>query len=669
MAPIEEGTKLWEPSDRQREASNMADYRRWLENERGLTLDGYDELWQWSVEELEAFWESISEYYDLEFHEPYDQVLESRALPGDPNHSGTNPGRLWFQGAELNYAEHVFRNETDAHPALLAATERQSLEAVAWDDLSEQVASVAAAFREMGVEPGDRVVGFLPHVPETVVAFLACASLGAVWSCCSPDFGAPSVLSRFEQLDPTVFLFCDGYVYGGSEYGKADIVGEVRDSLPSLEESILVPTLGIDDPAFEGARAWADVVETPADGHSFEPVPFDHPLWVLFSSGTTGPPKPIVQGHGGILLEHLKVLDLHTNLDPGDRFYWYTSTGWMMWNYLIGGLLVEATPVLYDGDPGYPDLHVLWELADEADLNVFGTSAAYLLECQDQGLEPGADHDLSALENIGQTASPLPPEGFGYVYDAIKEDVWFTSISGGTDLCTGFLLGSPTLPVHAGEIQCRGLGANVQVFDNDGKPIVDTPGELVITDPMPSMPIDFWGDEDDERLHASYFETFPGVWRHGDFMKLTSRGTAVIYGRSDAIINKQGVRFGTSEIYSAVSEVDGIVDSLATGVQLADGGYYFPLFVVLESGRELDDALVGEIESTLRSRLSPRHVPDEIFEIEEVPMNLTGKKLEVPVKHLLQGMALEDAVNLDAVENQEALRAFLDIADAVDLEA
>lgn len=664
MSDIEEGEKLWEPGTERRGASNLADYQRWLESTEGIATDSYHDLWEWSVDDIEAFWESIWRYYDVDSHAPYQQVLASRALPGDDAYTGTNPGRLWFQGTELNYTEHVLRNRTDDHPALIADSESGPRSRMEWDELADQVAAVASAFRDLGVEPGDRIVGFLPHVPEAVVAFLASASIGAVWSCCSPDFGATSVLSRFQQLDPTVFVFCDGYEYGGTEYPKAEIVSEVRDSLPSLEASVLVETIGLDTEAFADARAWEDLVAAGSSDLDVEPVPFDHPLWVLFSSGTTGPPKPIVQGHGGILLEHLKVLGLHTDLSPGDRFFWYTSTGWMMWNYLVSGLLVGATPILYDGDPTYPDLNVLWEFAEETEMNVFGTSASYLLECMHREFAPGEEHDLCSLEAIGQTASPLPPEGFEYVYENIKADVWFSSVSGGTDLCTGFLAGAPLLPVHAGEIQCRALGANVQVYDETGSPVVGTPGELVLADPMPSMPICFWGDEDDERLTQAYFQKFPGVWRHGDFMKLTDRESAVIYGRSDAVINKQGVRFGPSEVYAAIDGVDGIVDSLATGVERPDGSYFFPLSVVLEEDRELDDEFVRTIESAIRTQLTPRHVPDRVYEIEAVPRNLTGKKLEVPVKHLLQGMSIDDAVNLDAVENPEALEAFLEIDSA-----
>lgn len=669
MSDIEEGTKLWAPSDKLRESSNMTAYIDWLESEYGLAIEGYNELWRWSVDNVESFWESMWEYYDIEASATYDQVLSSHAMPGAEDYTGTTPGRLWFQGAELNYAEHVFRNETNEHPALLFQSERHDLREVTWDELSDQVAAVAARLRDMGVESGDRVVAFLPHVPQAVVSFLACASIGAVWSCCSPDFGADSVLSRFEQLDPTVLIFCDGYSYDGTEFDKTDIVTDIRESLPSLEASILVPYLDEDSATetFDDAVVWDEAIETPADGHRFEQVAFDHPLWVLFSSGTTGPPKPIVQGHGGIVLEHLKVLNLHADLSAGDRFFWYTSTGWMMWNYLIGGLLTGATPILYDGSPAYPDLDVLWELAEETEMNLLGTSAGYLIECMEQDLEPGTEYDLSELVSIGQTASPLPPEGFEYVYENVKEDLWLVSASGGTDVCTAFLAGSPLLPVHAGEIQCRTLGSKAQVYDDNAEPVVGTAGELVVTEPMPSMPIYFWNDEDDERFTESYFETFPGVWRHGDFMKLTSRGSAVIYGRSDSVINKQGVRFGTSEIYSAVSEVDGVVDSLATGVQLQSGDYYFPLFVVLADDVAFDDAFADEIRATIRSKLSPRHVPDEVVEIDEVPRNLTGKKLEVPVKNLLRGMALDDAVNPDAVENPEAIEHFVDLADRLKL--
>jgi acetoacetyl-CoA synthetase len=667
MPNIEEGTLVWEPSETQREKSNMAAYIRWLNDEYGVAINGYGDLWRWSIENLETFWESIWEYYDIQSSNPYETVLESKALPGDQDYTGTPPGQLWFQGATLNYAEHVFRNRTEDHPALLAQSERSPLSTTSWDELSDQVSSLAAALRDMGVESGDRVVGFVPNIPQAVVAFLASASIGAIWSSVSPEFGASSVISRFEQLDPKVLLFCDGYTYEGTEYDRTDIVTNVQNSLPSLEQSILIPYLdeATDPDTFEDTIHWDEVVRRQSGDLTFEQVEFDHPLWVLFSSGTTGPPKPIVQGHGGIILEHHKQLGLQTDINEGDRLFWQTTTGWMMWNFLVGGLLVGATPILYDGSSGYPDMDVLWELAEESRMNVFGTSAAYLLSCMEQGLEPGNEYDLSALESIGQTGSTLPPEGFEYVYDNVKSDIWLNSTSGGTDVCTAFLGGSPLLPVYAGELQTRALGANIRVFNDEGQPVVGEPGELVITDPMPSMPIFFWNDEDNQRLTESYFEMYPGVWRHGDFTKLTARGSAVIYGRSDSVINKQGVRFGTSEIYSVVNEIDGIVDSLATGIEMPNGDYYFPLFVVLADNITIEQA-EDKAKEAIRSNLSPRHAPDAVFEVDDVPRTLTGKKMEVPVKNLLQGMEFEDAVNPDAAENPDAIDQYIDLAERTD---
>jgi acetoacetyl-CoA synthetase len=631
---------LWTPSQALQDSSNIRAYMRWLETTRGLRFATYDELWRWSVADLEAFWESLWEYFQIRSVTPYTRVLSSHTMPG----------ARWFEGATLNYVEHVFRRATPDHPAALFQSERQPLMPISWADLERQVASVAAALRGLGVGPGDRVVGYVPNVPQALVAFLAAASLGAVWSSCSPDFGSPSVIDRFKQIEPKVLVAVDGYQYGGKPFDRRAVVAEIQAALPTLEATIFVPYL---DPQV--------ALATPGELR-YEPVPFEHPLWVLYSSGTTGLPKPIVQSQGGILIQHLKELHLHLNLKPGDRFFWYTTTGWMMWNLLIGGLLVGATVLLYDGSPAYPDMGALWRFAEESRMTFFGTSAGYITALMKSDVAPGRQYDLSALVGIGSTGSPLPPEGFEWVYAHVKSDLWLASISGGTDVCGCFIAGAPILPVYSGELQCRALGVNAQAYDTDGNSVIGVMGELVVTEPMPSMPIYFWNDPDGRRYRESYFEMYPGTWRHGDWVVINERGGVVIYGRSDSTINRQGVRMGSSEIYRVVEGLPEVLDSLVVDLEGLGGASYMPLFVVLREGVELDAALERKIKDAIRTALSPRHVPDAIFAVPDVPRTLSGKKLEVPVKKILMGVPVERAANPDSLRNPELLPFFVDLA-------
>ena len=647
--------KLWEPSAELVERSRLREFMRWLQAERGLSFATYDELWQWSVDDLEAFWSAIWDFFGVQADGEFEQALGSREMPGAE----------WFAGTSLNYTEHVFAGKDDAEIAILHASELRDLGELSWGDLRAQVAATTTGLRALGVERGDRVAAYMPNTPEAIVAFLATASIGAIWSSCSPDFGPASVIDRFAQIEPKVLFAVDGYRYGGKDFDRRQTLARLQAEMPSLVRTVVLPYLDPDPDLapLRDAIRWNELLD-PGEGAelSFERVPFDHPLWVLYSSGTTGLPKAIVQSQGGILLEHLKKLHLHVDAHPGDRLFWFTTTGWMMWNFLVSGLLTRAAIVLYDGNPGHPDMGVLWDLAERARITMFGTSAAYIAACMKAGVEPGAGRDLSRLGAVGSTGSPLAPEGFDWIYEQIGADTWLFSTSGGTDLCTAFVGGSALLPVYRGELQARALGAAVEAWDEDGVPVIDAVGELVVTKPMPSMPVSFWGDTDGSRYRESYFEFFPGVWRHGDWIEITSRGTAVIYGRSDSTINRGGIRMGTSEIYRAVLSLDEIVDALVVDVPRPGTDGWMPLFIVLREGAELDDELRKEIAKRVRAQCSPRHVPDEVFAIEAVPRTLSGKVLEVPVKRILMGTPAAQAASRDSLANPVALDYFTEMA-------
>ena len=646
---------LWRPPAELVERARMTEYMRWLEAERGLRFDGYEELWRWSVADLDGFWSSIWEFFGVAADGDPAPVLASREMPG----------AHWFPGTALNYAENAFAGKDDGEVAILAASELRELEELSWGELRERVAACAAGLRGLGVGRGDRVVAYMPNVPEAIVAFLATASLGAVWSSCSPDFGPASVIDRFAQIEPKVLFAVDGYRYGGKDFDRRGTLAELQAAMPSLERTVVLPYLD-PEPDLSGlgdAGTWGELLAAGAGAElRFERVPFEHPLWVLYSSGTTGLPKAIVQGQGGILLEHLKKLGLHVDAHPGDRLFWFTTTGWMMWNFLVSGLLSRAAIVLYDGNPGYPDMGVLWDLAEQAGVTMFGTSAAYVAACMKDGVEPAAGRDLSRLGAVGSTGSPLAPEAFDWIYEQLGADTWLFSTSGGTDLCTAFVGGVPLLPVYRGELQARALGASVEAWDEQGNAVLDEVGELVVTEPMPSMPVRFWGDADGSRYREAYFEHYPGVWRHGDWIEITSRGTAIIYGRSDSTINRGGIRMGTSEIYRAVLGLDQVLDALVVDIPRPGTDGWMPLFVVLREGAEPDEGLRREIARRIRERCSPRHVPDEVFAIAEVPRTLSGKALEVPVKRILTGTPPERAASRDSLANPEALDWFVELA-------
>ncbi|WP_353941242.1 acetoacetate--CoA ligase [Streptomyces sp. HUAS MG91] len=645
---------LWQPDREQIADARITRFQAWAADHYGAPADGgYEALHRWSVTELETFWKAVTDWFDVRFTHPYARVLGNRSMPGAE----------WFPGATLNYAEHALRAAEDPAradtPAILHVDETQEPRPVTWNELRRQVGSLAAELRTLGVRPGDRVSGYLPNIPEAVVALLATAAVGAVWTSCAPDFGARSVLDRFQQVEPVVLFTVDGYRYGGKEHDRRDTVAELRSALPSLRAVVHIPLLGTEAP--DDALEWAALTSGDV-APVFEAVPFDHPLWVLYSSGTTGLPKAIVQSQGGILVEHLKQLGLHCDLGPDDRFFWYTSTGWMMWNFLVSGLLTGTTIVTYDGSPGYPETGAQWAIAERTGATLFGTSAAYVMACRKAGVHPSRDHDLSRVTCVATTGSPLPPDGFRWLHDEVRDDLWIASVSGGTDVCSCFAGAVATLPVHVGELQAPALGTDLQAWDPQGNPLIDEVGELVVTNPMPSMPIRFWNDPDGSRYHDSYFDTYPGVWRHGDWITLTSRGSVVIHGRSDSTLNRQGVRMGSADIYEVVERLPEIRESLVIGLEQPDGGYWMPLFVHLAPGAVLDDDLRSRIKQAIREQLSPRHVPDEIIEAPGVPHTLTGKRIEVPVKRLLQGAPLEKAVNPGSIDNLDLLTFYEDIA-------
>ncbi len=637
--PSSDSELLWAPPAEWVEAAAITRFTRWLEQNLALSFSGYDDLWRWSVDALEDFWAAICEYFDVTFDTQPEAVLASREMPG----------ARWFRGSRTSYAERMFRGKDPDALAIQHCSELRELESWTWGELRAQTAASAAGLRALGVEPGDRVVAYMPNIPETVAAFLACASIGAVWSSAAPEFGAGGVIDRFSQIEPKVMLAIDGYRYGGKDFDRTEIVERIASEIPSLERVVQFGYLGGTD--------WEDGFL--GEGElTFAPLEFDHPLWVLYSSGTTGLPKPIVHGQGGILVEQLKK-SLHLDTQAGDRVFWFSTTGWMMWNFLVGVLLTDASIVLFDGNPGYPDLGRLWDLAEESGITTFGTSAAFIAACMKEEITLRDGRALTSLRAVGSTGSPLSPEGFRWVHDQLGEDTWLFSTSGGTDMCTAFVGGVVTLPVYLGELQARCLGASVEAWDPDGRPLTDAVGELVITKPMPSMPIGFWGDTAGERYRESYFSMYPGIWRHGDWIEITSRGTAIIYGRSDSTINRGGVRMGTSEIYRAVLSVPEVVDALVVDLPRPGTDGWMPLFVVLRPGVALDEALERRIRRRIREDVSPRHVPDEVAAIPEVPRTLSGKVLEVPVKRILCGTPPDQVASRESLANPAALDFFV----------
>ncbi|MDR7238118.1 acetoacetate--CoA ligase [Neobacillus drentensis] len=652
------GNILWEPSREIQKNSNIKKFMTWLDETRGLKFEQYNQLWEWSVTDLEGFWSTIWDYYNIIAKTDYHEVLSGSKMPEVD----------WFSGATLNYAEHVFRNETPEKAAIIYKSEIRSQQELSWAELKKNTAAIAGYLKSKGVKPGDRVVAYAPNIHETVTAFLACASIGAVWSSCAPEFGIQSVIDRFKQIEPKVMIVSDGYQYGGKKYDRLDLVGRIQAELPTLEETIIIPYLQ-DQPDMSGLKnsvLWNQVLrENNNEPLTFEPVPFNHPLWILYSSGTTGKPKGIVQSQGGILLEQLKFHGLQMDLKSEDRFFWYTTTGWMMWNIVVGSLLTGATVLLYDGNPSYPNDETLWRYAESTKMTMMGTSASFIVANMKSNVKP-KEFNLAHLRSIGSTGSPLPESGFEWVYNQVKEDIWLYSTTGGTDICSGFLGGSLLLPVHSGEIQARSLGVAVKSFSDAGEEVVDEIGELVVTKPMPSMPIYFWNDETGERYKNSYFDIFPDIWRHGDFIKITSRGTGIMYGRSDATINRGGIRMGTSEIYSALESIPEVQDCLIVDIPINSEQSYMPLFIVVKEVTQFSDELKTHINKTIRQNSSPRHVPNEIFSVKELPKTLNGKKIEVPIKKILMGIPINHAVNLDSLLNPKSLQYFIEFQKLIE---
>ena len=648
-----EGDVLWQPTPAQAESTRLAAYQRWLAQERGLHLPDYAALWQWSVSDIEAFWQSIWDFFEVRSDGARQPVLASTAMPGAE----------WYSNARLNYAEHVFRHASAERPALIARSEGEPVREVSWAELQRDTGALAAQMRRWGIGAGDRVASYLPNRVETVVAFLACASIGAVWSSCAPDMGPSVVLDRLRQIEPKLLLATDSTRYNGRTLDRAAVVDELLRELPSVQAVVHVdgPLAGDRPVTWRDRPPWAAAIDTPAE-LGFTRLPFGHPLWIVYSSGTTGMPKAMVHGHGGIVLTHQKALVLQHDLRPGDRMLFLGGTGWIVWNLQLGALLTGASIVLYDGNPAWPDQEALWRFMDEHRVSAFGCGAAFLINAMKDGVRPRDFAPLAHLRAIFATGSPLPIEAYRWVYDAVKPDVWLASISGGTDIAAGFVACAPTLPVTAGEIQCTELGVAACAYNEAGQPVTDEVGELVITKPMPSMPLYFWGDPEGRRYRESYFETFPGVWRHGDWIRFTPRGTSVIYGRSDSTINRFGIRMGTAEIYRVVEELPEIRDSLVVDLEFLGRPSFMPLFVVLKPGCTLDAALKGRIADEIRSKASARHVPNEVYAVDEIPRTLTGKKMEVPVRKLLLGMPRDKVASADAMANPASLEFFVRLA-------
>jgi len=651
---------LWSPSPQMKENSHVYTYMQWIENQYNVCHHhDYESLWKWSTEYSEQFWESLIRYFNISYDGSYTQVKNAAPMPFT----------RWFEGLKLNYGEHIFLRKAGHHPAIIFKHERmENVEEITWEELYKKVGAFASFLKGAGIQKGDRVAAYLPNIPEASIALLACISLGAIWSSCSPDFGSSSVIDRFQQIAPKVFITVDGYSYNGKVFDKSKENTEISKALTTVNKIVLVNFLGGGDKFSANPDQeiiwWEDTMREFRGEWTFERVGFNDPLWVLYSSGTTGKPKAITHSHGGMLLEHLKYLHFHNDVKPGERFFWYSTTGWMMWNFVHASWLAGATIVLYEGSPSYPGLHTLWEFAESAGIHHFGTSAPFIVACMKSGLDIKSLYKLTSLRSIGSTGSPLPSEAFSYIYRYVSENVWLCSMSGGTDVCTAFVGGNPLLPVRKGEIQCRTLGCALEVWSDAGQQLPDGEiGEMVITKSMPCMPVFFWNDTDGTKYVGAYFDYFKDVWRHGDWVKLSKYKGLVILGRSDATLNRHGVRIGTAEIYASVQKIKEIRDALVVNLELSGGKHFMPLFVVMSESNTLNDSVKEKIIKQLKQDYTPRHVPDEIIEVPDIPYTISGKKLEAPVKKILMGMPEDKVSSRDALRNPEALSCFKVWAD------
>lgn len=653
---VSEGDILWQASDARKAGLNLTRFIAWL-NDRGHEFTGYQDLYDWSISDLPGFWKAIADHFDLILEGDLDQVL-----------TGDMPRTRWFTGTRLNYAEHVLRHELSGDPARVMLHSRSELRpatVLSWGEVASQVRRLATSFRAMGIKPGDRIAAYMPNLPETVIAMLAVTAIGAVWSSAAPEFGAQTVIDRFAQIEPRLVLAVNGYRYGGRDFDRTQDLARILDALPSVERLVMLDYLPSAKPfpVFAGEILnWRDLLNGPEpEAFTYTRVPGDHPLWVLFTSGTTGLPKAVTQGHHGIVLEHLKSAAFHFELQPGGALFFYSTTGWMVWNTLMWGPMMNGRAVLYDGHPSHPDARLLWRIADETEASVIGISPTYIQLVRQQGITPREEFPLKALQSVMLVGSPSTPETFDWVLSQVKPDLWASSQSGGTEFCSGLLAGSPLLPTRAGEIQAPALGVAATAFSEDGQPLTDQPGELVILRPMPSMPLYLWGDRDFARYTEAYFDTWPGIWRHGDRVRFNAQGGAFVLGRSDATLNRYGARIGSAEIYRTIEGIRGIVDSLILCIEDGQGGFWMPLFVQMAPGVALDD-LRPEIIRRLREDRSPRHVPDEIIEAPEIPLTLTGKKMEVPIRKIFLGVPPEKAASRDATRNPAALDWFAALA-------